>query len=122
MTTLGFGFKYHVVTVAAIFFALTVGLVVGSLLVSPGVAKQQSDTIANLTREVKEGIKVKDQQIDHLHKCLAVAVPALIKERLKGVTVALVQTGDYPEATAHAKEALEQAGAQVVSVTTVGRD
>ena len=34
---MGLGFKYHVVTIAAIFFALTIGLVVGSLFGSPRV-------------------------------------------------------------------------------------
>lgn len=121
-TILGFGFKYHVVTVAAIFFALTVGLVVGSLLLSPKVADQQAKQIKKLGDVVTNDFKLNKAQKDTADKALAAIVPAAVKGKLLGVPVAIVQTGNYPDAASEAREALLQAGARIVSVTTIDHE
>ena len=116
---MGFGFKYHVVTVAAIFFALTVGLVVGSLLLSPKIADQQTRQIKNLGDVVTNDFRLNKAQKDRADKALAEFVPAAVKGKLAGALVAIVQTGNYPDAVGDARLGLQQAGAQVVSVTTI---
>jgi hypothetical protein len=111
-----------VVTVAAIFFALTVGLVVGSLFVSPRVADRQERALVDLRKTFNSlslENKEKTQQIAQYKECLNSTLPLAIRGKLTGVTVALIQTGDYPDARAGALEALQQAGAHVVSQTTI---
>ncbi len=119
---MGFGFKYHVVTVAAIFFALTVGLVVGSLLVSPRVADRQQHAIQSLTDRLNEDLNRKVLEEEQNDKALAALTPVAIKGRLANQRIAIVQTGEYPETTNLIHDALNQAGAQVVSVTAIGQD
>jgi hypothetical protein len=118
---LGPGFKYHVVTVAAIFFALTVGLVVGSLYVSPQLADRQTRAIVSLRNTVNKDIVAQRKQIDTYQKFVSQVLPALLSDKLTGVSVAIVQTGDYPDALNHVHEALQMAGAKVLSITTIDR-
>lgn len=110
------------VTVAAIFFALTVGLVVGSLLLSPKVADQQGRLIKDMRDVVANDFKLNKAQKDIDDKALSAFVPAAIKGKLLGTAVAIVQTGNYPDAVNNAKEALQQADAQVVSITTIDHE
>jgi hypothetical protein len=118
---LGFGFKYHVVTVAAIFFALAVGLVVGSLLLSPKIADQQANQIQKLRAVVTADFNTNKAQKEIADKALAAIVPAAIKDKLTRDPIAIVQTGNYPDAVSDTKDALLLAGAQVVSITTIDR-
>jgi Copper transport outer membrane protein, MctB len=110
----GFGFKYHVATIAAIFFALTVGLIVGGLFVSPRIAVQQTRQIERLRTDVNRDIAITRTEKERDERALAALVPAAIHGRLAGVSATIVQTGDYPEATAGIREALTQADARVV--------
>ena len=114
---MGPGFKYHVVTIAAIFFALTVGLVVGSLYVSPQVADGQKRAITSLRETINKNVADQRAEIERYQKFVASASPLLIQNRMKGEAVAIVQTGDYPDAADKVQAALTQAGARIVSVT-----
>ena len=111
---LGPGFKYHIVTVSAIFFALTIGLVAGIFL-SPHVTSRQERAIFNLQKTIKQDVIEKNIILDNDQKCLSQVIPLALKDRLRGVSVALIQTGDYPEALSKAKEALQMAGAKPLS-------
>ena len=102
------------VTVSAIFFALTIGLVAGIFL-SPHVTSRQERAVLNLQKTIKQDVIEKNISLDNDHKCLAQVIPLALKDRLRGVSVALIQTGDYPEALSKAKEALLMAGAKPLS-------
>ncbi len=121
VTDLGPGFKYHVVTICAVFFALTVGLVVGSLTFSPYVARSYSSTLRGLKSRLDQDLNDKTVEVDHLKRALSAALPVIIKDKLAGRTVAIVQTGDYPEEVNGIRDTLKLAGAQVVSIITVER-
>ena len=114
---MGPGFKYHVVTIAAIFFALTLGLVVGSLYVSPQVADGQKRAITNLRETINKDVADQRAEIERYQKFVAAASPVLIQNRMKGEPVAIIQTGDYPDAVERVRAALTQANARIVSVT-----
>ncbi len=114
---MGPGFKYHVVTIAALFFALTVGLVVGSLYVSPQVADGQKRAITNLRDTINKNVADQRAEIERYQKFTASASPLLIQNRMKGEPVAIIQTGDYPDAVEKVRAALTQANARIVSVT-----
>ena len=116
---MGFGFKYHVATIAAIFFALTVGLIVGSLFVSPRIAVQQTRQIERLRSDVNRDIVQTRTEKERDEKALAVFIPASIHGKMAGISASIIQTGDYPEATAGIREALTQADAHVASSLSV---
>ena len=116
---MGPGFKYHVVTISAIFFALTVGLIVGSLFLSPLLAASQLKAVRNLQDLYKTDIQVQRPQLDQYRTFVAEALPSLLKNRLAHKVVAVVQAGDYSSALPPIKEALEMAGARV-EVITIG--
>ena len=115
---MGPGFKYHVVTVSAIFFALTIGLVAGIFL-SPKIATRQEKAIRDLQATVKNEVIEKNASLDQYRECLAKTTPVILHNRLKDIDIALIQTGDYPEAMNRAKEALIMAGAKIASQTVI---
>lgn len=116
---MGPGFKYHVVTIAAIFFALTVGLVVGSLYVSPQVADGQKRALRNLQSTLDKDILARKIQVERYKKFVDNVTPLLLRGKLTGRTISILQIGDYPEARARVQEALRMANAQVLSVITI---
>lgn len=118
---MGPGFKYHVVTVAAIFFALTIGLVVGSLYVSPQLADRQTRAIGELRTTLNSNIKEQKEQIARYRDFVTQAKPLLLKKKLENRAVAIVHLGDYPETAASVRDALTLAGAKILSETTLDR-
>jgi hypothetical protein len=118
---LGPGFKYHVVTVAAIFFALTIGLVVGSLYVSPQLADRQTRAIRDLQSTLKSDITQQREQIDRYREFVSQTKPLLLRKKLENRTVAILHLGDYPEAANAVRDALTLAGAKILSETRIER-
>lgn len=118
---MGPGLKYHVVTIAAIFFALTVGLVVGSLIVSPRLADRQQRAIGRLQTTLEKDNITLHQQVKRWEDFGSRVSPILLKGRLAGTPVAVIQTGDYPDALVRVRETLQQADASIPTVLTIGR-
>jgi hypothetical protein len=106
---LGPGFKYHIVSISAIFFALTVGLVVGSVFVSPQFARGQETAIKKLQTTLNTDIEEKRQELKQYEECVAAISPLALRGKLGHATVAIIQTGDYPEAASRANEAIAMA-------------
>src|SRR5579871_3617787 len=122
---MGPGFKYHVVTVSSIFFALTVGLVYGSLFVSPriaNIADRQARLFANAQEKLQGDLKSKTQDLDHEEKALAALLPITLQGKLTDVPFAIIQTGDYPETVTRVHETLKQADARVQCVMEIGKN
>ncbi len=115
------GFKYHIVTLAAVFFALTIGLVVGSLFVSPHLANQLTNAIKQQRVTLLRENDTLKQKLDTEDKFLKGVVPAFLSGKLAGMPVAILQTGDYADLTDQVRSVLQLAGAQVLSVTTIAR-
>lgn len=114
--------KYHLISLVAVFLALAVGILVGSSLIAGSSVKglekqfiklrmenqQQQQTINGMQEDA-----LKHEEFDH-----AIA-PIIVGGQLSQRRIAIIQTGDYSEATQNAKSVLEQAGANVISVTTL---
>ncbi len=118
---MGPGFKYHVVTIAAIFFALAIGLVVGSLFASPSLADRQKRAIASLQNTLNKDNADLRQDLGRYREFASETMPLLLRGRLANAPVAIIQTGDYADALPNLRAALEMAGARVLSVTTIDR-
>jgi hypothetical protein len=117
-----FGFRYHVVTLCALFIMLGIGIVIGSVSgLGPALSKQQSSTIQSLSKKLDNVLAESEQDHSLLQRhedALAALVPQLIQGKLAGRRIALVRTGDYGDAVNAASEAIEAAGGTVTSATT----
>jgi uncharacterized membrane protein YciS (DUF1049 family) len=123
--------KYHVTSLVAVFLALGIGIVVGSMVIGDqAVVSQQSSMLARLERDLA-ALRQSNEQFrletaaarQSVAESRAVArnmLPTLVAGRLKGVSVALV--GDGRATTTELSEMLTQAGARVVSTTGIHLD
>lgn len=118
---MGPDFKYHVVTISGIFFALAIGMVIGSQFLSPGIAVRTNKAIESMRSTIVQQNLALDQKLKQRDKFENDTLPSLLHAKLAGATVAIVQTGDYPTAANDAREALEMAGATVASMTVIER-
>lgn len=118
---MGLGFKYHIATLVAIFFALTVGLVVGSLFVSPQIADTQKNLLRSLREKMDGDVATLRNQSGRYQEFFLQYTPRFIRSELNGVGVAIVQVGDYPNAVGEVQEALRLAGAQTRCVLRCGK-
>lgn len=117
---MGLGFKYHVATIMAIFFALAVGILIGDVFgTSPQVAAQQAHALQGLQKTIAAEQVTAMHSLETYHKFSEWALPLVLHGRLSGVRAAILQVGDYPDATGLAQEALQKAGATVASTTIV---
>ena len=114
--------KYHLISLVAVFLALAVGIVVGSSYIAGSSVKGLEKEFVKLRVDNRQQqLKIEDMRDEinrHLEFDRAVA-PYLTDNQLSWRRIALIQTGDYSEATQSAKAILEKAGARVASVTTI---
>lgn len=118
--------RYHAISIVAVFLALAAGMVIGALfLQSPAL---------NTTRNLISGLRVQAaQQRTDLNSALvrrqdtrdqlmrfsdmiAPRVEPVVRGSINERRVAIIQVGDYPDATAAVASAVQMAGG-VVSVT-----
>ena len=110
------GFRYHVITVVGIFMALTLGIIIGSSSVQAPIVDQTRKQLQALDTEFKSRIvKLEDQ----VRKSERFKEAVLSDTNLNGYRVALIQTGDYADATQKIRDALDQAGASISSETVI---
>jgi hypothetical protein len=117
-------FRYHVVSIVAIFLALTVGLVIGASILSGSLANSLRSDLSKANNQIsgqQKLIKSLDSQIDQQDKYIADTAPQLVAGRLTGQCVAVVQVAG---ADADAYDAVrtmisKQSGAVVCSDTTI---
>ena len=98
---------------------------VGSLFVSPRIADRQQRAIVELRKtfnSISQENKDKSQQLAQYKECLSLVTPLAIRGKLSGAPVAVIQTGDYPDARAKAIDAMQQAGARVTSQTILEKN
>ncbi|GAA2863102.1 copper transporter [Streptosporangium fragile] len=116
-------FRYHLVSIVAIFLALSVGIVLGTTLLEDPVIKA-SESLANQLREGNDELRA---QVEALQKreagndaFVAADSARLVKDALAGKTVVIVEA---PGTTASTRDAVQQvigeAGATVTGRVTL---
>lgn len=112
------GFRYHVVTISAIFFALGIGVLIGSSFVKSTIVEGQTTRLDRLSEQFKNEIsQLRDQ--NQRYGDLADVFPGFLRARLGGLRIALIQTGDYPDTVRRIRETLEKSGSVIASVTII---
>jgi hypothetical protein len=108
--------RYHIASLAAVFLALGMGILIGTAFVGAPVVQRQTTLIRRLEENVGD-LRRETAARDNTEKALSILVPGIISGKLTGQQVLVVQTGSYRDATDAAVETLEKAGAAVQRVT-----
>lgn len=122
-------FKFHIFSLMAIFLALGIGIVVGITLISDdSLVTEQKIIIDRLeedfkalreeSRENKKEITVFKNTNDSYEQFIEAILPGLVKGRLDGKNVAIINTNHYMS-TDSLEDKIKLAGANVVSLTKV---
>ena len=113
-------FRYHLVTIVAVFLALAVGLLAGSAFVQPALQRELESQTDNLRDEVRrlEGLLTETRaEVAGLDAFAEAALPYLAENRLLGTTAVIVAIEGVEEAAlGQAQLALTIGGTEVVAV------
>lgn len=122
--------RHHVYSLAAVFLALALGMLIGSSFAahSPSgsagrrtIQRYETD-MGSLRLEIIKAARnsaEKDMSLKAYREYCTAVMPMVINSKLNWRNVAIVQTGDYDELTGSVKKALEMAGAQVTCTADI---
>ncbi|MHB1419682.1 MAG: copper transporter [Bacillota bacterium] len=119
--------KYHITSLVAVFLALGVGILTGTAVIGSDVyVREQQQIVDRLEKDfefLREQNRLSRQEVavfrstsDNYQKFAQEIIPELIKDRLKGVRVAIIETNSYSDIE-DMVGTLKVAGAKVVSTT-----
>jgi Copper transport outer membrane protein, MctB len=108
-------FRYHLVTIVALFLALALGVLAGTTVIRSGLVKQLRQNNDRIESQLNDT----QQQVDALSGFQDGALPWLTAERLTGEKVVVISSdGADPAGPRNAREVLIASGAdKVVSLT-----
>jgi hypothetical protein len=118
-------FRYHLVTIVAVFLALGLGILAGTTVLNQRLVANLKQRTSAAERDVS-ALQAQLQQIrgdvGDLQAFIHQARPFLIDGKLAGTRVVLLtQDGSDPAAMAEAKSSLTDAGAKVTTLDLTGR-
>ncbi len=114
--------RYHLFYSIAIFLMLGFGILIGASYYGPIQVRQQRDAVQRLAGETNLVVQQRDETKNRLAQdeaALASLQPALVRGKLAGKRVVVIQTGDYADATQDATQSLEDAGATVTAAVVL---
>lgn len=116
-------FRYHLVTIVAIFLALGLGVLAGTTVVNQGLVNQLKQQTENANGEAEQARLQRDQlaaQLERTKNFAEDVIPGLEQGRLTGTDVVLV-TYDGMDGAAldEAQRALKESGATTVGVLSL---
>lgn len=119
-------FRYHALSLVAVFLALVIGLLLGVAIGDKGlVSGAEQDVRASLREDVRRAQDERDAAREALRereRFEQAAYPALVSGRLEGTRVALVDLGDGSDGLWDlTRAAIEGSGARLVSVSVIRR-
>lgn len=116
-------FRYHLVTIVAVFLALGLGLLGGTTVVDEGLVQRLKDQTSSANQRAEQLQSSNDELTSSLGRSTQFAsdvVPGMEQGRLAGENVILITTTDTDVAVIkQTEQALKDAGAQVVTVLSV---
>jgi len=118
-----FDFRYHALSLAAVFIALVVGLLLGVAIGDKElVSGARQDLRDSLRADVREADQERDEakaRVRELDEFAAAAYPILTGGQLPGTRIGLVLLGDDDGAPDIVRDALEPTGAELAFVAVV---
>ncbi len=118
-------FKYHMVSLVAVFLALAVGIILGAGPLRGQLSEALESQVAELGEErnvLRSRVDLQQQRADDKDTLLSSLLPSAVADTLTDRRVSIVELPGADTSLADATAtALEAAGAEVVARTTVGR-
>jgi hypothetical protein len=114
-----FDFRYHVVSLAAVFLALIIGILVGVAISDPGLADRtelrlKEDQIARLNEQL-EAASHRSRQQEVATEFVEAGYDAVMKDRLAGKRIVILFVGSVDQGVNSPIEgALQDAGAEIL--------
>ncbi|WP_067485898.1 copper transporter [Actinomadura hibisca] len=116
-------FRYHLVSIVAIFLALALGIILGSTTLSQSVTnglRRQANSVAQTNEQLKRQQRQLEGQIKGEQQFADVLGPQIVIGRLKGQSVVLVETpGASNDSIERVGELAKEAGATVTGRVTL---
>jgi hypothetical protein len=117
-------FRYHALSLVAVFLSLVIGLLLGVAIGDKGlVSSAEQDVRASLRGDVREAQGQRDDaraQLQERQQFEAEAYPALVSGRLAGRRIALIELGGPSDRMWNlTKDALQGSGARLASVSVI---
>lgn len=119
------GFRYHVVSIVAVFLALTLGILLGSSVIQGAVVDQLRRDITryrterDAAREDMQEIRTEQQRLREV--LTGGVVPWALSGRLTGTPVVIVTDGlESPAWREHVTDGLVRAGATIAGTIAIG--
>jgi len=118
-----FDFRYHALSLAAVFIALVVGLLLGVAIGDKElVSSARQDLRSSLRADVRQADRERDeakQRLREQEQFSDAAYPILTRDQLRGLRIGLVVLGDDDSAPDLIRRALEPTGADLALVAVV---
>ena len=114
--------RYHIFYLGLMFLMLGFGIFIGASIIGPAQVRQQAGAIANLrltTNKVAQDRDLARGRFTRDEAALAALQPALVRGKLAGKRVIVIQTGDYADADEAANKAVTDAGAMVAATVVL---
>jgi hypothetical protein len=117
-------YRYHALSLVAVFLALVVGLLLGVAIGDKGlVSSAEKDVRASLRDDVRDAQAERDdvrEALSERDRFEQAAYPALVGDRLAGRRIALIELGDASDRMWNlTKDALQGSGARLASVSVI---
>jgi hypothetical protein len=117
-------FRYHALSLVAVFLALVIGLLLGVAIGDKGlVSSAEKDVRASLRGDVRNAQQQRNRaqdKVDQRAKFEAEAYPALVANRLQGRRIALIELGGASERMWNlTRDAILPAGAKLASISVI---
>jgi hypothetical protein len=116
-----FDFRYHALSLVAVFLALGIGIVLG-VTIGDSLVSEADRTLRRTLRgdvlDAREDERRAREQIQQRDDLIGAAFPLIAGNRLRGERVAIVAAGDLPgDVEDDVRDAVEEAGGELSSVT-----
>jgi hypothetical protein len=109
-----YNLRYNIASLVAVFLALGVGLLLGTIVAERGVLDTQKNTLVSGLNKEFESLRTENRTLQAgnvaLTSLATEAAPRLAANVLVGRTIVIVADADSSEAVAHASDAIRMAG------------
>ena len=116
-----FDFRYHALSLVAVFLALGIGIVLGASLGDTVVSEANRDVRASLQDDLvqaRDDARTANAQVTNRDRFISASFDRLAGRKLRGRRVAIVSSGDLPqELESSVRDAVTDAGGEVDSVS-----
>src|SRR4051794_2656920 len=121
-----FDFRYHALSLVAVFLALGIGILLGTTIGDNLASQANKDLSSSLRGDLlaaRSDARKANANVSQRDRVIQAAFPRIVGSKLRGKRVAIVATGKLPQAVeSDIRKTVSDAGATIDSVSTVTDD